>query len=114
VTSSTNKAQLRSRQSSHADDISPEPLQPYVILEEYSKAIATTTHRFDLELERSEARSFFGESSGEPDIAEPVPIAPPNHVCDWKDRYLALAAEIRQLKAKMATHISPRSSESTP
>jgi len=34
----------------------------------------------------------------------PQPVMPPghaNHECDWKDRYIALTAEVRQLKAEI-------------
>ncbi|KAI1144140.1 hypothetical protein F5Y05DRAFT_401249 [Hypoxylon sp. FL0543] len=40
------------------------------------------------------------------EIHRPSPIAPPNHDCNWKDRYLALAAEIRLLKAELSTRAS--------
>lgn len=39
----------------------------------------------------------------QPEIASPTPIAPPNHECAWKSRYLGLTAEIRQLKAEMSS-----------
>lgn len=43
------------------------------------------------------------KQSSQPEIASPTPIAPPNHECTWKDRYLGLTAEIRQLKAEMSS-----------
>ncbi|KAI1116162.1 hypothetical protein F5Y14DRAFT_459634 [Nemania sp. NC0429] len=46
---------------------------------------------------------FVRHPSSGPEIASPTPIAPPNHECDWKDRYLGLTAEIRQLKAEMSS-----------
>lgn len=38
-----------------------------------------------------------------PELFSPVPIMPPNHHCSWKDQYLGLAAEVRHLKAEMAS-----------
>ncbi|KAK8081795.1 hypothetical protein PG996_000576 [Apiospora saccharicola] len=40
------------------------------------------------------------------EIHRPTPIAPPNHDCRWKDRYMELTSEIRQLKAEMSTRVS--------
>ncbi|KAF6821044.1 hypothetical protein CSOJ01_00479 [Colletotrichum sojae] len=34
-------------------------------------------------------------------LATPVPIMPSNHTCFWKDRYVNLTAEVRQLKAEI-------------
>lgn len=45
------------------------------------------------------------------EITKPTPIAPPNHDCSWKERYLALTAEIRHLKAEMSTRAFLRSPE---
>ncbi|TGJ84423.1 hypothetical protein E0Z10_g4344 [Xylaria hypoxylon] len=63
----------------------------------------------DEAFEHSETKSFV-EQSSEPEIAKPTPIAPPNHECTWKERYLALTAEIRQLKAEMSTRASLKGS----
>ncbi|KAI1464780.1 uncharacterized protein F4812DRAFT_467024 [Daldinia caldariorum] len=41
-------------------------------------------------------------------LHRPNPIAPPNHDCSWKERYLALTAEIRLLKAELSTRASLR------
>ncbi|KAI8952005.1 hypothetical protein F4801DRAFT_577879 [Xylaria longipes] len=71
------------------------------------KSFISTTHGSDQELEPK----FFAEHSSEPEIAKPTPIAPPNHECDWKERYLVLTAEIRQLKAEMSTRASLKSSD---
>ncbi|KAI0435233.1 hypothetical protein F5Y09DRAFT_294084 [Xylaria sp. FL1042] len=62
------------------------------------------------ELIHSEAKSF-NEQASEPEIAKPTPIAPPNHECSWKERYLDLTAEIRHLKAELSTRASLRSSD---
>lgn len=37
------------------------------------------------------------------DLHRPSAIAPPNHECGWKERYMALTSEIRQLKAEIAS-----------
>ncbi|KAL7626718.1 hypothetical protein AAE478_003492 [Parahypoxylon ruwenzoriense] len=42
------------------------------------------------------------------EVHRPSPIAPPNHDCGWRDRYLALAAEARLLKAELSTRASLR------
>ncbi|TID01783.1 hypothetical protein CH35J_004500 [Colletotrichum higginsianum] len=36
---------------------------------------------------------------------------PPNHTCSWKDRYLNLTAEVRQLKAEILSQERRKSSE---
>lgn len=59
----------------------------------------------------TEHKTFTQHQSSEADIATPTPIAPPNHQCSWTSRYLALAAEIRQLKAEMSTRASLMSSD---
>ncbi|KAK8089372.1 hypothetical protein PG997_004333 [Apiospora hydei] len=48
----------------------------------------------------------FSSKGSNPEIHRPTPIAPPNHDCRWKDRYMALTSEIRQLKAEMSTRES--------
>ncbi|KAK7951735.1 uncharacterized protein PG986_007463 [Apiospora aurea] len=50
--------------------------------------------------------SSFSSKGSNPEIHRPTPIAPPNHECRWKDRYMALTSEIRQLKAEMSTRES--------
>ncbi|GKT80554.1 hypothetical protein ColTof4_12977 [Colletotrichum tofieldiae] len=37
------------------------------------------------------------------EVLSPIPIMPPNHTCFWKERYLNLTAEVRQLKAEMVS-----------
>ncbi|OTB20184.1 hypothetical protein K445DRAFT_299230 [Daldinia sp. EC12] len=50
-------------------------------------------------------------ATSEFELHRPNPIAPPNHDCSWKDRYLALTAEIRLLKAELSTRASLRGPE---
>ncbi|KAK8056571.1 hypothetical protein PG993_001798 [Apiospora rasikravindrae] len=57
------------------------------------------------EYRSGDAFSFSSKASN-PEIHRPTPIAPPNHDCRWKDRYMALTSEIRQLKAEMSTRES--------
>jgi hypothetical protein len=47
-------------------------------------------------------------------VHHPSAIAPPNHECSWKDSYMALTSEIRQLKADISTknHVQPLECES--
>ncbi|KAK2039902.1 hypothetical protein LZ31DRAFT_558337 [Colletotrichum somersetense] len=37
------------------------------------------------------------------EVFSPTPIMPPNHTCSWKERYLNLTAEVRQLKAEIVS-----------
>ncbi|KAH6653859.1 hypothetical protein BKA67DRAFT_262670 [Truncatella angustata] len=37
------------------------------------------------------------------DLHRPSAVPPPNHECSWKDRYMDLTSEVRQLKAEMST-----------
>ncbi|KAK8049271.1 hypothetical protein PG994_011001 [Apiospora phragmitis] len=48
----------------------------------------------------------FSSKASNLEIHRPTPIAPPNHDCGWKDRYMTLTSEIRQLKAEMSTRVS--------
>ncbi|KAJ8127199.1 hypothetical protein O1611_g6437 [Lasiodiplodia mahajangana] len=82
------------------------PLRPQVS----SKAFTPTPNQSNQELEHDKGKTLV-EQSPELEIAKPMPIAPPNHDCAWKERYLALTAKIRQLKAEMSTRASLRSSE---
>lgn len=55
-------------------------------------------------------RAALGEAS-DFEIHRPSPIAPPNHDCIWKDRYMAVTAEIRMLKAELSTRASLRGTD---
>ncbi|KAI0460365.1 hypothetical protein F5B21DRAFT_498309 [Xylaria acuta] len=92
---------------SQGENTTPRPLDACLRREGTSKSLISTTHKSDQEL----APKYFAEQSSEPEIAKPMPIAPPNHECDWKERYVALTAEIRQLKAEMSTRASLKSSD---
>ncbi|KAI1154918.1 hypothetical protein F4825DRAFT_447988 [Nemania diffusa] len=94
----------------HGENSNPKPLHVPLRQQGSSKAFASTTNRADQEVEHGETKPWV-EKSSELEIAKPTPIAPPNHECAWKGRYLALTAEIRQLKAEMSTRTSLRSSE---
>ncbi|KAK1676754.1 hypothetical protein BDP55DRAFT_660659 [Colletotrichum godetiae] len=39
----------------------------------------------------------------EVEVFSPLPIMPPNHTCSWKERYLNLTAEVRELKAELVS-----------
>ncbi|KAI1180305.1 hypothetical protein F4777DRAFT_529620 [Nemania sp. FL0916] len=58
-----------------------------------------------------EGTENLAQASSETEIAKPTPIAPPNHECVWKEQYLALTAEIRQLKAEISTRTSLKGSD---
>lgn len=47
----------------------------------------------------------FEDRASDLELHRPTPIAPPNHDCSWKDRYMALTAEIRLLKAQMTDRL---------
>lgn len=53
-----------------------------------------------------DAASIASGKASDHEIHRPTPIAPPNHDCRWKERYMALTSEIRQLKAEMSTRVS--------
>jgi hypothetical protein len=102
-------ARAHREQQTHSTLTSPRsprrspPLGPGSILE-------SEHHNSKRETE-TEHKTFTQHQLSEADIATPTPIAPPNHECSWKSRYLALAAEIRQLKAEMSTRASLMSSD---
>ncbi|KAI1426197.1 hypothetical protein F5Y12DRAFT_713436 [Xylaria sp. FL1777] len=78
--------------------------------QESGNALISTTHRSQQELGHTETKSFV-EHLSEPEITKPTPIAPPNHECTWKERYLDLTAEIRHLKAELSTRASLKGSD---
>lgn len=48
---------------------------------------------------------LFEDKASDLELQRPTPIAPPNHDCSWKNRYMALTAEIRLLKAQMTNRL---------
>ncbi|KAI0166307.1 hypothetical protein GGR57DRAFT_20858 [Xylariaceae sp. FL1272] len=94
--------------SSFADDITAGPLQP-VRLHQGSGGAMASGHDPHTDDEQKMASSF--SQRYESDIAIPTPIAPSSHECFWRERYLTLTAEIRQLKAEMSTMASNRSAD---
>ncbi|KAI1448422.1 hypothetical protein F5Y02DRAFT_431256 [Annulohypoxylon stygium] len=84
------------------------PPQPLVLLEE-DESTASEGRTSNLGLRRDSASVSDGMSDVE--IPRPSPIAPPNHECNWKERYFALAAEIRLLKAELSTRPSLRGTD---
>ncbi|KAI3343949.1 hypothetical protein F4824DRAFT_507682 [Ustulina deusta] len=97
-------------QLSHEEDSSPMSLRARPHQQEPSNNTFTSTTRRSEEHEHSESKSFV-EQLSETEIAKPTPIAPPNHQCTWKEQYLALTAEIRQLKAELSTRASLKGSD---
>ncbi|KAI1777700.1 hypothetical protein F4818DRAFT_407622 [Hypoxylon cercidicola] len=92
--------------SSIVSCFSRSPVQPRHIVHDVSQA---TSESRTLALE-AESKEHFHEAS-EYEIYRPSPIAPPNHDCGWKNRYLALTAEIRLLKAELSTRASLRGTD---
>ncbi|KAI1094547.1 hypothetical protein F5B19DRAFT_490386 [Rostrohypoxylon terebratum] len=84
------------------------PPQPQVVLEE-DENTASEGRTSTLGLRRVSASVSDGMSDVE--IHRPSPISPPNHECNWKERYFALAAEIRGLKAELTTRPSLRGTD---
>ncbi|KAI1107257.1 hypothetical protein F4804DRAFT_298187, partial [Jackrogersella minutella] len=85
------------------------PLQPRIILDTGENSTAYGSHASTIG-PGSDTTSAQGGTS-EFEIHRPSPIAPPNHDCSWKTRYLALAAEIRLLKAELSTRASLRGTD---
>ncbi|KAI1085690.1 hypothetical protein F5B20DRAFT_12956 [Whalleya microplaca] len=80
------------------------PLQPLRIIPETSEGPISRGHNSLFDFGSRGDPSFTSDL----ELHRPTPIAPPNHYCSWKDRYLALTAEVRQLKAEIATRASLR------
>ncbi|KAI2471636.1 hypothetical protein F4781DRAFT_88429, partial [Annulohypoxylon bovei var. microspora] len=84
------------------------PLQPQAVID-INEGTASESDTSTLGV----ARDFVSSSdeTSNIEIHRPSPISPPNHDCNWKDRYLALAAEIRLLKAELSTRASLRGTD---
>ncbi|KAI5928674.1 hypothetical protein F4810DRAFT_705610 [Camillea tinctor] len=93
-----------------ASEIITMPLQPRQIESRHVKAHASGSEISLNEATRREATTIPDRPS-DLDIHRPTPIAPPNHDCTWKERYLALTAEIRLLKAEMSSRATWKESE---
>ncbi|KAI1268527.1 hypothetical protein F5Y18DRAFT_423887 [Xylariaceae sp. FL1019] len=97
--------------SSFADDSIGGPLQPMRLHQRSGGAMASGLHSHT-DREQNMASSFsqyYGSG-----IAIPTPIAPSDHECFWRERYLTLTAETRQLKAEMSTMAPIRSADPLP
>ncbi|KAI6092469.1 hypothetical protein F4821DRAFT_278774 [Hypoxylon rubiginosum] len=90
--------------SSTLSHFSGSPLQPRHLLLDVNLSATSESRTPILEGER---RELLEEASAY-EIHRPSPIAPPNHDCGWRERYLALTAEIRLLKAELSTRASLR------
>ncbi|KAI1369177.1 hypothetical protein F5Y08DRAFT_184117 [Xylaria arbuscula] len=84
----------------------PPPHQQRPGLVSTTTATSTRGSDRDIDLDHSDTQSFVEKISHQLEITKPTPIAPPNHECTWKERYLDLTAEIRQLKAELSTRAS--------
>ncbi|KAI0603362.1 hypothetical protein F4775DRAFT_598477 [Biscogniauxia sp. FL1348] len=99
-----------SEKATPTSEIVTMPLQPRQISSHYAEASASVNQISHDETTRREASTLV-DKSPDLEIHRPMAIAPPNHDCTWKERYLALTAEIRQLKAEMSTRTSWKESE---
>ncbi|KAI2775708.1 hypothetical protein F4815DRAFT_496499 [Daldinia loculata] len=82
------------------------PLQPRQILRDMDEHGMFESRSAMLEPEDRESSITITGATSEFEVHRPSPIPPPNHDCSWKSRYLALAAEIRLLKAELSTRAS--------
>ncbi|KAI1331152.1 hypothetical protein F5Y16DRAFT_360670 [Xylariaceae sp. FL0255] len=83
------------------------PLQPHYFPQDVDESVSYTTH-LRSEFERKRSGLAVVKNDTEPEIATPMPIAPPNHKCSWTERYRALTGEIRELKAEISSQHSFR------
>ncbi|KAI1276596.1 hypothetical protein F5Y07DRAFT_399331 [Xylaria sp. FL0933] len=104
-----HKHQRSDTQYSHEEEHAT-PLSQHASPRQRNTFTSTNQQSEHERLEHREGQSF-NEQAFEPEIAKPTPIAPPNHECSWKERYLDLTAEIRQLKAELSTRASLKSSD---
>ncbi|KAK8138912.1 hypothetical protein PG984_002292 [Apiospora sp. TS-2023a] len=74
--------------------------------EDPSRADVTASSDYRIGSEDVVSVSAASGQASDLEIHRPTPIAPPNHDCRWKDRYMELTSEIRQLKAEMSTRVS--------
>jgi hypothetical protein len=87
-----------------ASGLASSPLQPRQVSFQGLEKVALGNHTLNFEMEHQE--DYCEDGHSELEIHRPTPIAPPNHECSWKERYMALTAEIRLLKAEMSTRPS--------
>ncbi|KAH9906256.1 hypothetical protein F4778DRAFT_725157 [Xylariomycetidae sp. FL2044] len=86
-------------------EASPELLRPRHMLFKTHDSKGNHSHVSNTDVNHEDSFRFIGGSSGTK-LHRPTPLAPPNHNCSWKDRYLSLTAEIRLLKAELAARVS--------
>ncbi|KAI0377791.1 hypothetical protein F5Y04DRAFT_291582 [Hypomontagnella monticulosa] len=94
------------RQSSALSRTSHSPPQPRHIVTETDES---TVSERNTSASETNDRSY--PRTPDLEIHRPSPIAPPNHDCIWKDRYMAVTAEIRMLKAELSTRASLRGTD---
>ncbi|KAI1375923.1 hypothetical protein F4677DRAFT_460162 [Hypoxylon crocopeplum] len=90
--------------------VSHSPLQPRQILLDVDEGAGSENHASAREIGNKEPIPIPSESL-DYEIQRPNPVAPPNHHCGWEERYLALTAEIRLLKAELSTRASLRGTD---
>ncbi|KAI1310910.1 hypothetical protein F5Y03DRAFT_391904 [Xylaria venustula] len=110
VVSESENKHLRSDTQFSQEEKSVTPISLHLSPLQHN-TFTSTTHKSEQEEVRHDETGSFNEQHSEPEIAKPTPIAPPNHECSWKERYLDLTAEIRQLKAELSTRASLKGSD---
>ncbi|KAI1840792.1 hypothetical protein JX266_012999 [Neoarthrinium moseri] len=103
----TQSAQRIISNKSTASQVPATPLQPahpHQVALHQGQGAARDSQVFTEELHRENGLSIVDKPL-DLEVHRPQPVAPPNHACSWKDRYMSLTTEIRHLKAEMsATH----------
>ncbi|KAF3063690.1 hypothetical protein GL218_01187 [Daldinia childiae] len=87
------------------------PLQPRHVLRDMDEHGMFESRSVILEPEDRKSSITITNATSEFEVHRPSPISPPNHDCSWKNRYLALTAEIRLLKAELSTRASLRGAD---
>ncbi|KAI0128605.1 hypothetical protein BJ170DRAFT_336053 [Xylariales sp. AK1849] len=89
--------------SATASGFTTTPLQPRQLSFHENKDLESVNLSYR-KTERNEASVRTDEHS-ELELHRPTAIAPPNHECCWKERYMGLTAEIRSLKAEISSRV---------
>lgn len=101
-----NEQASSSRITASAISTPPQILQPRQLpldSHRWEQASNSRAHASDeITSQQKEPLAVVGKFS-ELDLHRPSAVAPPTHECSWRDRYMALTKEIRQLKAEMSS-----------
>ncbi|KAI0155869.1 hypothetical protein BJ166DRAFT_531595 [Pestalotiopsis sp. NC0098] len=101
-----NEQASSSRITASAISTPSQILQPrQLLLDSHRWDQASNSHAHasnEIVSQQKEPLAVVGKSS-ELDLHRPSAVAPPTHECSWRDRYMALTKEVRQLKAEMSS-----------